>query len=74
MGVFYPVSDCGECPNMKSDRHYTADSFENVMKWQCKAVENRVISHQDTFDKPPPIPQWCPLRKKKAKKKAKKKQ
>lgn len=62
MTVSYPLTSCEKCPNMESKRHYTADSWEHVMKWSCKAAEDRHISYQETFDKTPKIPQWCPLR------------
>lgn len=60
--VNYPIQNCAQCPNMKSQRHPTADSFENVHKLLCKAADQKFISYQETFDKPPAIPAWCPLR------------
>lgn len=56
------IKSCKDCPNMKSDRHYTADSFENEFIWTCKASQGKLIAYMDWNDKLPPIPKWCPLR------------
>lgn len=54
---------CNKCPNWTDKRYYTADSFENVMEWLCTHdnVGAKRITLQDTFDKDPEIPNWCPL-------------
>ena len=56
------ITACDQCPNMKADRYYTADSFEMVYEWKCKASKDKSIAIQDWSDKAPPIPKWCPLR------------
>jgi hypothetical protein len=71
---------CDQCPHCKQSRWYTVDSFENVTAWNCahpkfaklkQGTTDREewrdppgIARQDWNDKPPPIPKWCPLRKK----------
>lgn len=62
MAVNFKVDNCGKCPNIQSERVYTADSFENVFKFTCTKV-NRVVDELDTFEKFGAIPKWCPLRK-----------
>ena len=61
--VEFPIISCSKCPNMEAERYYTADSFEHCYEWKCKANDKKTIAYQDTFDKPPKIPVWCPLRK-----------
>ena len=60
--VNFKLTSCEKCPNMKADRYYTADSFEQCYEWKCKATNDRQIAIQDWNDKAPPIPKWCPLR------------
>lgn len=55
------VDSCSKCPNMTSNRHYTADSFEFVFEWSCGAVRNKHICYHEFPDKEPAIPEWCPL-------------
>ena len=54
------IKECQECPFSAEKRVYTGDSFENVFKYKCKAV-NKEIGTAETFDKLIP-PKWCPLR------------
>lgn len=56
------ITGCKECPNRDYQKHYTADSFENVQEWLCSASENRRITLYDWNDPAPSIPTWCPLR------------
>jgi hypothetical protein len=77
--VFLPLECCDKCPHLDQNRWYTADSWEQVESWNCKhpklkgKTNGRTdrekwesppgIARQEAFDKPPPIPKWCPLRK-----------
>jgi hypothetical protein len=61
--VNYKITACDLCPNMDSKRHYTADSFEMIMEWFCKAKKDKKIALHERGDVTPPIPKWCPLRK-----------
>lgn len=56
-----PIQGCWNCPFCKSEKVYTADSFENVEKLTCGATDKVIASYHETFDKDP-IPDWCPLR------------
>ncbi len=55
------LTSCTDCPHWNSERYYTADSFEHVMEWKCKKVDNKTIALQDWNDKDPGIPDFCPL-------------
>ena len=56
------VSGCSECPCMKAERHYTADSFEMVFDWVCTKNHGAIVATLDWNDQAPAIPAWCPLR------------
>jgi hypothetical protein len=56
------IKICTECPNIRSNRVYTGDSFENLRMYICRAAGGREIGTLDTFEKLEKIPQWCPLR------------
>jgi len=59
---YIKIENCEKCNELEIERVYTADSFENIVKWSCR-IKNKVIKgYIDTFDKNPPIPEWCPLR------------
>lgn len=77
MSVNLKINACGECPHVRNDRYYTADSFEYVTKVWCAKTDrpagpstdrepsvegSSTIAVRDTFDKAPLIPEWCPLR------------
>lgn len=62
MTVNLKINHCGECPNMNTERYYTADSWENVSEWRCSSNKNKRIALQEWNDSAPPIPEWCPLR------------
>lgn len=64
MDIKIEIDNCSQCPFFKSNRVYTADSFEMVYRWQC--------DHKN-MDKPktisgyvernnPEIPKWCPTK------------
>lgn len=62
MTVQMTITGCDVCQNMKSERFYTADSFENVQEWKCAIAGGARITLHDWNDKTPDIPAWCPLR------------
>ena len=55
------ISSCKQCPFMRADRHYTADSFEMCFDWKCTKSAGAIIACLDWNDKEPPVPAWCPL-------------
>lgn len=57
------IASCDKCPEVAIRRHYTADSFEHVMKWECKKSDMKHIAFNEWNDPTPPIPKWCLLRK-----------
>lgn len=63
--VSIEITSCEECPNMKSERHYTSDSFEQVYEWKCAVNHMLHITYHEWNDGAVPIPKWCPLRPKK---------
>ena len=58
------ITSCANCPHMKSERHYTADSFEMEFDWKCALANMLHITYHEWNDKDVPIPKWCPLREK----------
>jgi len=62
MTVKMTITGCDVCPNMKSERYYTADSFESVQEWKCTSADEQRITLHEWNDKTPEIPPWCPLR------------
>lgn len=57
------IKDCRECPKFHSEKVYTADSWEDVEKWVCKAKHNKIITrYHEGNGKAPDVPEWCPLR------------
>jgi hypothetical protein len=60
--VKFTVKSCEKCPNVVSERVYTADSFENCYRYKCSASNYREIGILDTFEHFKHIPKWCPLR------------
>jgi hypothetical protein len=54
----YKINSCDACPNLRQERYYTADSFEQVYEWTCKGTRIALV---ETFDDNPEIPAWCPL-------------
>ena len=61
--VSLKIKYCDACPNMRSERFHTADSFEFVQEWTCNEHKNKRITLFEMFDAKPDIPKWCPLRK-----------
>lgn len=55
------IKDCSECPFWKSERVYTADSFEMPFKWTCKKAKRQIAGFVEWHDKTP-IPEWCPCK------------
>ncbi len=77
MSVNLPLTTCELCPHMKSERYYTADSWEHIMQWWCSLSTrptppktdrtrlddtSRIAFVERPSDKPKDIPEWCPLR------------
>lgn len=56
------ITNCSECPNIRSDRFYTPDPWETVYEWKCTIYACKRIYLKEPFDPIPPIPTWCPLR------------
>jgi hypothetical protein len=61
------IESCIDCPNCKTERDYTSDSFEYCEKWNCNfSGKSKVIRrYVDWHDHDKFIPDWCPLVKKK---------
>ena len=55
------ITSCDKCPNSKSDRHYTADSFEFEFDWKCSLMEGKIISQYVDMGDSVTIPNWCPI-------------
>lgn len=64
MSVQLTIKNCRQCPHLRQEKVYTADSWEEVTGWYCSKKKGRQITELDWNYKPPPIPKWCPLRKK----------
>ena len=56
------IKSCEDCPHMRSERYYTADSFEHVSEWKCAVANMLHITYHEWNDGAVPIPKWCPLR------------
>lgn len=67
--VTIKIKSCTECPHFKSERDYTADSFEMCFRWICTHHSNvtgpdnkkdirRYVKWSDNKNF---IPDWCPL-------------
>lgn len=61
------ISSCTECPHFRSERDYTADSFEYCFRWICNYGKEPkdIRRYVDWSDTKKHIPDWCPLVKKK---------
>ena len=60
--IVFEIESCQGCPKLKTERVYTADSFEHPYKWLCSAKENKQIAgFVEDYDKIS-IPPWCPHR------------
>lgn len=55
------ITSCDKCPHSKSERQYTADSFEFEFEWKCNKNEGKVISQYVDMGKSVTIPNWCPI-------------
>jgi hypothetical protein len=56
------INHCNECPNLKSDRVYTPDSFEHIEKFMCKKKRDKKISGYVERGEKVEVPEWCPIR------------
>lgn len=76
--VYALIRSCQECKHCYQARYYTADSWEQLMAWNCwhpklKSRENATTDREKWKSPPgigilddseePAIPKWCPLRK-----------
>jgi len=57
------IKNCRDCPFLKQERHYTADSFETAFDWFCAKKDNKEIAGYISWneEKDVEIPKWCPL-------------
>jgi hypothetical protein len=76
--VTVKIASCKKCPNLKTERFYTADSWEHVIKWFCGKTDRPKSGSSDkcghiadssdlayvelVSEEPKKIPDWCPLR------------
>jgi hypothetical protein len=65
--VSLKITSCDKCPNIKVEKYYTEDSWEDVMEWKCTIAgdalsRNRRITLHEWNDGVEKIPDWCPLR------------
>ena len=55
------IESCTECPFLKTEPDYTADSFETCTAWICKRIKDYVRRYVDWNDHSKYIPNECPL-------------
>jgi len=55
------INSCADCPFLKRERIYTADSFERPERWTCGKAEQEVCGYVEWNDKVE-IPEWCPAK------------
>jgi hypothetical protein len=60
------ITCCDDCPHVRSERHYTSDSWEQVYDWKCALANMMHITYHEWNDGKEPIPKWCPLREEKS--------
>lgn len=68
--VFFEIKGCNSCPSHKSQRYYTADSWETEFEHFCHAKPDQpksigIYSWNEEKELDNYIPAWCPLRKSK---------
>jgi hypothetical protein len=52
------VQDCEQCPYHKSEKVYTADSFEDVRKVYCSKLKRQIYGYLD-WNETAKIPNDC---------------
>lgn len=65
MSVTLSIERCAQCPAHRSEREYTADSFETEYRMHCDRAAGRVIGYHDwraCERNALTPPDWCPLR------------
>ncbi len=63
MEIKINIKNCSECPFVKIEKVYTADSWEDVSKWSCTKKKNKTIhEYVEWNDKITKIPDWCPVK------------
>lgn len=60
--IVLEIVDCQGCPFFKAERVYTGDNFEDVWKGKCNKKHGKIIGTHESFDKPKPVPDWCPIK------------
>jgi len=55
------IQDCEQCPHHKSEKVYTADSFENVRKVYCAKLKRNIYNFLD-WNETANIPIDCPYK------------
>jgi len=55
------VQNCEQCPYHKSEKVYTADSFENVRKVYCSELKKNIRNYLD-WNETATIPDDCPYK------------
>ena len=62
--TYIKIENCSECASFDEKRDYTADSFEMCFRGYCNKAKKGLWRYRDWNQKMPPVPEWCPKRKK----------
>ena len=57
------LKNCRGCPHFESEKHYTADSWENAENWFCthNDTKRKIAGYVEwTDEKNMTVPNWCP--------------
>jgi len=63
--VLIEIYSCSNCKHLSTERVYTSDSFEDIVRWLCnrtKRKKNEISGYVEWSDDDPSIPKWCPIR------------
>jgi len=63
------IKTCKECKSLNEEQDYTADSFETCFKGKCREKDKYVFRYRDWNEQYPLVPDWCPKKPKKKRKK-----
>lgn len=57
------IKSCKDCPFIKMERRYGADSWEETHDWYCSKESNKEIETDVEWRdvNTVPIPKWCPI-------------
>lgn len=63
MKIQIDIKTCRECPFIKIERCYTADSYEYANDWFCGKKDNKKIEGYISWneERDVEIPKWCPI-------------